>query len=214
MGGRVVTTLLLALLMLCATTGVAAAADPPDPGVTKSFEFDSGGTAFPYLVYTPTTYSPARPAPLVVMVHGCQTTAEQQMRANLYNQLAEREGFVVLYPDIDAFEAAQPGPTARCWQFPSPANWHRDQGDPAALAGMTRAIMAGRRIDPERVYMMGMSAGSFMTAIMAAAYPELYAAVGENAGGAYADGTCLVTGEASLPAAVSAQMAFDEMGPR
>ena len=31
-----------------------------------------------------------------------QTTAEQEMRVTLYNQLAEREGFVVLYPDVDA----------------------------------------------------------------------------------------------------------------
>ena len=83
MQGRARTALLVALMALGVAPGIAAAADPPDPGVTQSFEFDSGGVAFPYLVYTPTSYSRARPAPLLVMVHGCQTTAEQQMRANL-----------------------------------------------------------------------------------------------------------------------------------
>ena len=115
------------------------------------------------------------------MVHGCQTTAEQQMRANLYNKLAERKGFVVLYPDIDALGPLQPGPTNRCWRFPVPNSWVRGQGDAAALAGMTRAVMAHWNVDSERVYMMGMSAGSFMTASMAAAYPDLYAAAGEMA---------------------------------
>jgi poly(hydroxyalkanoate) depolymerase family esterase len=147
------------------------------------------------------------------MVHGCQTTAEEQMRANLYNPLAERKGFVVLYPDVTAAEAAQPGPTARCWRFPNPESWHRGSGDAAALAGMTRAAMTRLSIDPQRVYMMGMSAGSFMTSIMAAAYPDLYAAVGIMAGGAYADGGCLF-GLPGIPVEESAQLAYDEMGPR
>ena len=105
------------------------------------------------------------------MTHGCQTTAEQQMRANLYNQLAEREGFVVMYPDVDAEAASRTGPLARCWRFYESESWHRDAGDAAAIAGMTRETMGSLNIDPERVYAMGMSAGGFMTSILAAAYP-------------------------------------------
>jgi len=213
MAGRVRTTLLLALLALCVVPGAAHAADPPDPGVTQSFEFDSGGAAFPYIVYTPTSYSRAHPAPLLVMVHGCQTTAEQQMRANLYNQLAEREGFVVMYPDIDESGTMQPGPLRNCWRFPTPQSWHRDGGDAAAIAGMTRATIDRFKTDPERTYLEGMSAGGFMTSILAAAYPDLYAAVGINAAGAYADSGCLF-GNPGMPVETSAQLAREEMGPR
>jgi poly(hydroxyalkanoate) depolymerase family esterase len=190
------------------------AADPPDPGSTQTLQYGSGPNAYPYIVYVPTTYDRMRPAPLVVMTHGCQTTADQQMRANLYNRVAEREHFVVLYPDVDAIAAQQPGPTARCWRFPVPASWHRDSGDAAAIAGMTRAVMVRWRIDSERVYMVGMSAGAFMTSIMAAAYPDLYAAVAINAGGAYADPECLVGNPVTTPVEVSAQLAYDEMGSR
>ena len=205
------------LVLLAATLAIfpaAAHADSPDPGRTQTFTYGSGGVTNPYIVYTPTTYSRRRPAPLLVMVHGCQTTAEEQMRANLYNRLAERKGFVVLYPDLEATGQLQPGPTRQCWKFPVPTSWHRDEGDPAALAGMTRAVMDRRRIDPERVYMMGISAGGFMTSIMAAAYPDLYAAVGIVAAGAYADPECLVGNPATTPVEVSAQLAYDEMGPR
>jgi hypothetical protein len=51
-----------------------------------------------------------------------------------------------------------------------------------------------------------------MTSIMAAAYPDLFAAVAIMAGGAYADPTCLFTGP-GIPVSESAQLAYDEMGP-
>ena len=211
-GRRAVCALVLALL-----TGLPAAAaaapDPPDPGQTTSGTITSAGAEYDYLVYTPTTHAPGRAAPLLVMVHGCQTTAEEQMKANLYNPIAEREGFVVLYPDVDAVGRAQPGPLNQCWKFPLPTAWTRDSSDAAAIADMTRAVMATMAIDPERVYLVGMSAGGFMTSIDAAAYPDLFAAVGISAAGGYADAACLGTGT-GLPVAVSAQLAFDEMGPR
>ena len=179
----------LVVALLACVPGVAAAApDPPDPGQTTSGTVTSNGTDYEYLLYTPTSYVPGRAAPLLVMVHGCQTTAEQQMKANLYNPIAEREGFVVLYPDVDAIGRAQPGPANQCWKFPYPPSWTRDNSDAAAIADMTRAVMAKLAIDPERVYLVGMSAGGFMTSIEAAAYPDLFAAVGISAAGAYADG--------------------------
>ena len=194
--------------------GVAAAApDPPDPGQTTSGTVTSNGTDYRYLLYTPTSYVPRRRAPLLVMVHGCQTTAEQQMKANLHNRLAEREGFVVLYPDVDAVGRAQPGAAHQCWKFFHPPAWTRDNSDAAAIADMTRAVMAKRAIDAERVYLVGMSAGGLMTSIEAAAYPDLFAAVGISAASAYADWTCFTTG-IGIPVTTSAQLAFDQMGPR
>lgn len=200
----------------CALVALAVAATPAlaaDPGSTRRFTWGSGQTAHPYIVYVPTSYRRAHPAPLLVMAHGCQTTASEQMRANLYNRLAERKGFVVAYPDTDADEISQPGPLARCWQFPLPEDWHRGTADPQAIAEITRAVMGRWNINRQRVYLMGMSAGSFMTSIMAAAYPDLYAAVGIMAGGAYADGSCLF-GAPGIPVESSAQLAFDEMGSR
>lgn len=115
---RTASALVAAVLVM---PGVAAAASyPPDPGETTSGTVISNGTEYEYLLYTPTPYVPGGAAPLLVMVHGCQTTAEQQMRATLFNELAEREGFVVLYPDVDALGRALPGPANRCWKFPIP----------------------------------------------------------------------------------------------
>jgi poly(hydroxyalkanoate) depolymerase family esterase len=192
----------------------AAASAKPHAGKVQSFTYGSGQTAHPYLVYTPRGWTRHKHLPLLVMLHGCQTTAHQQMKANRYNRLADRKHFVVVYPDTDAIENSQPGPTNRCWQFPNPQDWQRGQGDGAAVAAITRKVIKAWHVNTERVYVMGMSAGSFLSADLAAAYPDIYAASGENAGGAYADGTCLVQGEATLPVATSAELAFQQMGPR
>jgi poly(hydroxyalkanoate) depolymerase family esterase len=206
--------LALIVFVLLLLPGVAAAApDPPDPGQTTAGTVTSNGTEYQYLLYTPTSYRPGRAAPLLVMVHGCQTTAEQEMKVTLYNQLAERERFVVLYPDVDALGRAQPGPANQCWKFPWPPSWMRDNSDAAAIADMTRTVMAMRTIDAERVYLIGASAGGLMAAIDAAAYPDLYAAVGIVVSSAYADWPCFTTG-VGIPVATSAQLAFDQMGPR
>lgn len=206
-----ITTLVLGLLL---AVGLAAPrVATAQAGSTTASVHGTGASAHPYRVYVPSSYAAGRPAPLVVMTHGCKTTAEQQQRANLLDPVADREGFIVLYPDVSAVEAGAPGPLKNCWQFPLPANWHRDQGSPQAIAAMTRAVMERWSVDPERVYMSGMSAGSFMTSIMAAAYPDLFAAVAINAGGAYADGICLGV-PVGIPVALSAQMARDEMRGR
>jgi poly(hydroxyalkanoate) depolymerase family esterase len=200
-------------LVVCAPTAAADGPDPPDPGKTTSGTVTSNGTEYPYLLHTPTTYVPGSPAPLVVVVHGCQTTAEQEMELTRFNRVAEREGFVVLYPEVNAAEAAQPGPIANCWQFFDPAAYFRGNGDPAAIAEMTRAVMRERTIDAERVYAVGVSAGGLMVAVDAAAYSELYAAVGLVASAGFADGTCFTSGVGS-PVEANAQLAYEQMGPR
>jgi poly(hydroxyalkanoate) depolymerase family esterase len=101
------------------------------------------------------------------MTHGCNTTALEQARANLHHPVAERERFVVLYPDF----AANTHP-ARCWRWTDPASQQRDSGDPATIAAETRAVMQRSNIDPQRVYAMGMSSGAFMTSILGATYPD------------------------------------------
>jgi poly(hydroxyalkanoate) depolymerase family esterase len=208
----VAATCLLVVLALPEKAG-ATSTPGPVPGTAQTFSYGTGLSAYPYIVYTPTSYKPDRP--LIVMLHGCTTTAEEQMEANLYNPLADQKDFVVAYPDNDEVERLQPGPTQDCWQFPDPQDWLRGQDDLAAIAGITRTIMRRWHIDPQRVYLIGMSAGAFIVSDMAAAYPDIYAAVGQNAGGAYADGTCLVGNDlVTLPVQVSAQLASDEMGPR
>ncbi|MFI7294889.1 alpha/beta hydrolase family esterase [Streptomyces sp. NPDC050121] len=160
-----------------------------------------------YLVYVPKGWKPADRLPLYVMVHGCGTTAEQQMHANLLNPLADRERFLVAYPDNGG----------QCWRAVSndkASTTRGGGGDADIVAGITRQTSSAYHVDTDRVYLMGMSSGAFQSSATATAYPELYAAAGVSAGGGYGMDflSCMVLPDAT--ALLYAPQAVEQMGPR
>jgi poly(hydroxyalkanoate) depolymerase family esterase len=204
---------LLAALACLAVPASAAAQDSSElPGETTEGSITSNGEEWPYLLYTPSSYSPRKPAPLLVMVHGCGTSAETEQAVTQYDALAEREGFVVLYPEVTATQQELPGPLNHCWKFWDPSAVVRGQSDPAAIHAMTRKIMDSLEIENERVYLAGISAGALMTSIASATYADTYAASAVMSSAGYADAPCFTTGTGQ-PAATSAQLAFEGMGP-
>ncbi|MDJ0944691.1 MAG: PHB depolymerase family esterase [Kiloniellales bacterium] len=148
----------------------------PLQAAAQVFE-DHGDSDPPYRVFLPPGLDPARPVPLVVMLHGCNQDAQAFAEVTGMNDLAAAEGFVVLYPE----QRAHP---TECWRWYEPGQQQRDQGEPAAIAGLVAEV--GQRpdltIDPGRVYVAGLSAGAAMAAILGATYPEVFAAAGLAAG--------------------------------
>lgn len=124
-----------------------------------------------YWLYLPSTPS-AGPRPLVVMLHGCQQAATDFAASTRMNQLAERKGFAVLYPQQSAAADSH-----RCW------HWYKRStqeglGDVHLIARMVAHVQARHSLDTSRTYAAGLSAGAGLANILALRYPELIAAVG------------------------------------
>jgi len=144
----------------------------PAPGSFVDGYFKCPTSALVYKLYTPTG-SARRRLPLLVMLHGCTKTAADFAVGTDMNRLADELGFLVLYP-----EQSTSANMMRCWNWFRLENQSRGSGEAAIIAGMTRELIITCKANPARVYIAGISAGGSAAAIIAAAYPELYVAVG------------------------------------
>lgn len=129
-----------------------------------------------YMLYEP-AFRTAGPAPLLVMLHGCNQGAAEFAAGTRMNEVAEDSGVVVLYP-----EQSMGAHALRCWNWYALQDVSNSAGDAALIARLTRRVMQDQDIDPARVYIAGMSAGGAMAAVMARDYPGLFAALGVHSG--------------------------------
>jgi poly(hydroxyalkanoate) depolymerase family esterase len=155
-----------------------SAADVPESEsgqfLTESFSNRAGTRA--YKLYVPSQYR-GQPLPLIVMLHGCTQSPDDFAAGTRMNLRAEEYNCFVVYP-----EQAASANISKCWNWFRPGDQIRGQGEPALIAGLTRKVMSEYSVDEERVYAAGLSAGGAAAAVLAAAYPDLYAAIGVHSG--------------------------------
>jgi poly(hydroxyalkanoate) depolymerase family esterase len=135
------------------------------------------------LVHTPANGDPGIARPLVCMLHGCTQDAATFAAATRMNDAADRHGFMVVYPQQERGENAQ-----RCWNWFDGRHQARGAGEPASIAAVVRDLVGTTTawaVDSDRVFVAGLSAGGAMAAILAATYPDLFAAVAVHSGLAY-----------------------------
>ncbi|MDQ0139708.1 extracellular catalytic domain type 1 short-chain-length polyhydroxyalkanoate depolymerase [Cupriavidus necator] len=128
-----------------------------------------------YHLYVPS--KPRRgPLPVVVLLHGCRQTPDDLSEGTRMNALAEREGFIVAYPQQPLRRQVQ-----RCWQWFDLGA--ADGGREAqAVAALVDALAARHDVREREIYLAGMSAGAAMAAVVALRYPDKVAAVALHSG--------------------------------
>jgi polyhydroxybutyrate depolymerase len=117
-----------------------------------------------YHLFVPSSYNPAKPVPLVLAMHGLSETGLIFARYRGLSEVAEREGFIVAYPQG----------IWRHWNSFGDAGGTDDVG---FLLALIEQIEAGYAIDRDRVYATGDSNGGFMSFVLASKAPQTFAAI-------------------------------------
>jgi polyhydroxybutyrate depolymerase len=113
-----------------------------------------------YLLHIPPAYDSQLRLPLVVVVHGAFDTAKGIEKASGFSILADRENFIVMYPNgIGIFGLLQHWNAGHCCGKAA-----QDRIDDVAyVAASIKDISDRLSIDRDRVYMVGFSNGGMLT---------------------------------------------------
>lgn len=165
-----------AVAMLALAPGAAAW----DGTWSGPHSYANGNHTRDYYVYVPPDLEP-QPA-MVVYLHGCGQTAEIAAVGTRFRDEADARRMIVVFPEQNTTPNQSQGNGIGCWNWFRPDHQLRGQGEPGTIAGITEGVAAAHGVDPRRIYIHGASAGADMAVIMAANYPDLYAALGALAG--------------------------------
>lgn len=159
-----------------AEQSAAARRPPPGPGDWLAGVAVGTGGARRYRLYRPPGLGLSERVPLLVMLHGCSQDARSFAMATRMNRVADRERFIVLYPEQDRLANVN-----GCW------NWF-DTDTGRAHAEADLVVQAVDQaclfypVDPLRIAIAGLSAGASMAALVATRHPGRFRAVVMHSG--------------------------------
>ncbi len=125
------------------------------------------------------------PAPLVIALHGYTQTADEYKDTTEWHRLAARYHFYVAFPQTtnDLVNAGGRPAAWKWWRDYSA--WTRTSFNQhfKPINDVVDRMKAAHDIDPDRVFITGLSAGGYMTTLMLACFPDIYAAGAMFSGG-------------------------------
>lgn len=162
------------LLGLAACGGSGGSAGPPPPPAVQHRTLEVGGVARTYRLFVPLSLDRASPAPLVLMLHGVGNTAQSMVEATRFDRTAETGAFIVAYPDG----------LEQTWNAGYCCLGQATTGpdDVAFLTRLMDDVQANHKVDPARVFVVGVSAGGMMAYRLGCELSGRIAGVGAVAG--------------------------------
>lgn len=142
----------------------------PNRGTALRQSLVTSGVARDYLLYLPPNYDPARPTPLVISLHAAMSWPSSQMHFSQWNRVADRHGFLVVYP-------AGTGTGPKTW-FMEGREDPAHMPDILFLSALIDRLEATYPIDRRRIYVDGLSNGGGMAFMLACVRSDRIAAVG------------------------------------
>lgn len=128
-------------------------------------------------------------APLIVALHGTSESPQQYSENIGWNRLAQKHGFIVLYPAQTKTNNA-----TLAFRWFSPEDTRRDMGESGSVKQMIDNIRKNHSVDDRRIFVTGFSAGASFATVLCCNYPELFAAGAIMAGTPFRSASSLQEG--------------------
>ena len=140
--------------------------------IVKKVTFED--TTREYLLYVPKKLSVKKSVPLLICLHGYGDSAYMFMYNTKFNNIAERENFIAVYPQGTLFRDSP---------FWNTLGYGRSNiNDLGFLESLVKDISKEYNIDQSRIYAAGMSNGGFMAMELACSLSDIFAAVASVTG--------------------------------
>ena len=166
--------------------GVVRCVRPPGSDVRKIFRARAypGSRRREYLVHVPPSYEREDRVPLVMVLHGCNQDHVDMQTVTRFDELADRHGFIVVYPFITGYRGIR---LRNCWGWWRHDDISRGRGEVEDLWNIINAVRRSHRIDADRIHVTGLSSGAAMAVAMAVVHGGKIASCAAVAGVAYGE---------------------------
>lgn len=166
-------------LALCACSATLPTRGPiPSRTYDLDLGKDAKGWSRSALVHIP-PHLEQTPRPLLLVFHGAFSTGAAMEKETGFSQLADREGFIVAYPQgIGIFGWLQHWNAGFCCGKAEADDWD----DVGTVLKLLQVLDRRLPVDRSRVYLVGMSNGGMLVYRLAAEHPELFAAAAVMSG--------------------------------
>jgi polyhydroxybutyrate depolymerase len=141
----------------------------------------NAGVTRNYILNVPSSYKGDKPVPLVVFFHPLLTDAATAERSSGYTELANKEGFIVAYPD---------GQESAAWNVGPCCTQSRDVDDIGFARALVAKVETEYCVDAKRVYAAGFSMGGGMAHYVGCEAADVFAAIAPGAFDLLAENTC------------------------
>lgn len=132
-----------------------------------------------YYIYTPAAtaeHPTTKDMPLVVMLHGCTQNATVFAEGTRMNLFAQQDGFVALYP-----QQSITNNLGKCWRWFDLSD-SKGTAEAHTIMSIIEDTIKMYELDPDKVFVAGLSAGAGMASILATYYPQKIRAVALHSG--------------------------------
>jgi polyhydroxybutyrate depolymerase len=140
-----------------------------------------------FIYYAPAGLDPDVPAPVLIVAHGFEETAAQMVDITGFDSIADREGFVVLYPEGQGAVPWNIG-SGVCQGGARPVA-SASGDDSAFIDAMLGFVALDRAVDDAHVFMSGLASGGYLANDLACQRSDIRAVVAHS-GGSHALDAC------------------------